>query len=573
LKKKLLSICLSVAIAVALIVVLLPGCEGETVTYDLTIGSGTGGQVTGPGEGTNTYDDGEVVDLVATPDCGYAFDNWTGDTGTIDDVNAAVTNITMNADYDINANFKLIPADHYKFYDVYSEEPVPIGAEVELEDQFGKFTATVTNAELFGNPVEKEHATAVTPIHDPDRHYTIYWLDMGEAVPVTRSIVVNNQFQDDVELTVQGPVALAVPTQKEGHEMVECLNHYLLYYVSEADWAEFTPVEGVNLKDQFIPDGEDATVKGPILFANPVKKTVIGGEVTEIENADLHWVLYDIYDVESPSIEKNGLQIANQFGDNQVLDLTLRDTLAVPTQKIVPPTPPLDHFKCYNALPSSPLELGVDLLDQFHADYFDGVVMEPMMFCNPADKVHGSVTTTSNPDNHLTVYKLLTDTYWYTVTVDNQFNDAATPQTLTVFGPVALAVPTQKLVPGDHGLPKYLDHYLLYQVWEPVPVDVNVDLDDEFPGVAENVTVGPPMYFANPCLKGYIDFTGVWDPDEHLVFYAISDNEEFYGDDIVIKNQFCPEEPCYLDLVPEGQLLGVPSVKLDWAITEEPIGP
>ena len=197
-------------------------------------------------------------------------------------------------------------------------------------------------------------------------------------------------------------------------------------------------------------------------------------------------------------------------------------------------------------------------------------VLEPLMFCNPVDKVHGTVTTTSYPDNHLTVYNLNAATDWWTVTVDNQFNDAAVPQELLVWGPVALAVPTQKVVPGDHGMPKYVDHYLLYQVWEPVPVDVNVDLDDQFPDVASNVSVGPPLYFANPAVKGYVDHSGLWDPDEHLVFYAISDNPEFLPL-VEIMNQFFPEFPVPLELIPAGQMLAVPSVKVEWAPADPPL--
>jgi len=563
----------SIFLIAVMLIVGVVSCEGEPVQYDLVIDSTAGGNVTGPGEGTFTYDEREVVDLVAIPDCGYVFDNWTGDTAGIDDVNAAATNITMSADYSITANFKPIPPDHFKFYDVYYEtEPPVIGMDVQLEDQFGTFDATVGYAMSFGNPVEKEHATAVSPIFNDNRHYTVYWLDFGEEAPVMRSVEVKNQFQENVELTVEGPIALAVPTKKEGHEMVECLNHYLLYYVSEADWLEFTPVEGVNLKDQFIPDGEDVTVIRPYLFANPVKKTVVGGDVAEIEDEDLHWVLYDIWDEAAPSI-KESIQIANQFGNDQILELTYRDTLAVPSQKNVPPTPDLDHFKCYRTLPEEPLDLSVSLLDQFHYDYFSGTVLEPMMFCNPVDKVHGTVTISSNPDNHLTVYKISAPTDWWTVTVDNQFNDAAVPQTLTVYGPVALAVPTQKVTPGDHGMPKYLDHYLLYEVWEPEPVNVTVALDDQFPYSAENVTVGSPMYFANPAVKGYVDHAGIWDPEEHLLFYAISDNEEFYDPEtpVWVKNQFFPEEEVPLYLSPIEQLLAVPSVKVDWAPTEPPI--
>jgi len=72
---------------------------------DLSINSTGGGSVTEPGEGTFTYDEGTVVDLVATPDAGYRFVEWTGDVGTIADVNAVATTITMNGDYSITANF------------------------------------------------------------------------------------------------------------------------------------------------------------------------------------------------------------------------------------------------------------------------------------------------------------------------------------------------------------------------------------------------------------------------------------------------------------------------------------
>jgi hypothetical protein len=72
---------------------------------DITITSTAGGTVTEPGEGTHTYDKGTVVNLVATPNAGYRFVNWTGDVGTIANVEDATTTITMNDDYSITANF------------------------------------------------------------------------------------------------------------------------------------------------------------------------------------------------------------------------------------------------------------------------------------------------------------------------------------------------------------------------------------------------------------------------------------------------------------------------------------
>ena len=73
--------------------------------YNLVIVGTEGGSVIEPGEDTFTYDEGTVVDLVATPGEGYRFDEWTGDVGTIADVNAASTTITMNGDDSITANF------------------------------------------------------------------------------------------------------------------------------------------------------------------------------------------------------------------------------------------------------------------------------------------------------------------------------------------------------------------------------------------------------------------------------------------------------------------------------------
>jgi hypothetical protein len=77
--------------------------------YDLTISSTEGGSVIEPGEGVFTYDEGTVVDLVAEAEEGYRFVEWTGDVGTVADVHAATTTITMNGDYSITANFEEVP--------------------------------------------------------------------------------------------------------------------------------------------------------------------------------------------------------------------------------------------------------------------------------------------------------------------------------------------------------------------------------------------------------------------------------------------------------------------------------
>jgi hypothetical protein len=75
------------------------------LSYNLTVDSTDGGEVTSPGENAFPYDCGTVVDLVAEADLGYHFAKWTGDISTIADSDAAETTITMSGDYSITANF------------------------------------------------------------------------------------------------------------------------------------------------------------------------------------------------------------------------------------------------------------------------------------------------------------------------------------------------------------------------------------------------------------------------------------------------------------------------------------
>lgn len=94
-------------IGVFLIVVALiagtVGCDGGV--YALAVSSTAGGSVTAPGEGIFTYDGGTVVNLTAEAEEGYRFIQWTGNVSTIGDVNSATTNITMNGNYSVTANF------------------------------------------------------------------------------------------------------------------------------------------------------------------------------------------------------------------------------------------------------------------------------------------------------------------------------------------------------------------------------------------------------------------------------------------------------------------------------------
>jgi len=543
-------------IAVALIAV-MAGCNATQYEITMAVNPEEGGTAIDL-TGASPYEAGAKVTIKAEANLSYRFVKWTAPAGTFDDEEATETTFTMPArDVTVTANFELVPPDHYKFYEVGGEK-VPIGEEVQLVDQFGTSNATVEAATYFGNPVEKIHGDMKAPIADENRHYTLYEL-LLEREPESWTVTVNNQFQDDVELTVFGPLYLAVPTQKEDHEAPVCLNHYLVYKA-------YGPMvnDEVVLSDQFIED-EPAVVYEPYYFANPVKKTVVdSGDVAAIEDPDLHWVLYNIWDEASPPIDKR-IQINNQFG-NQTLDLLEQEFLATPSQKLEWEQP-LNHFKCYLAewADEPPMfEVPVQLEDQFVT--INATVLWPELFANPVQKEkmvgeeEWEKTPISDPKDHLTFYLLaynMTPQVWE-VTVTNQFDPAPDYQTLWITGPKYLAVPTQK---GDHSPPDSLDHFLVYEVldytWVP---EASLFLRDQFTEQYADVHV--PKYFAVPAKKTHGSVTTpIIEGDYHLVFYWIDGGSAYNEVPLPIENQFGKQLLWWQQS--EYDLLGAPSVKLD----------
>jgi len=167
------------------------------VRYDLSTSSTAGGSVTTPGEGTFTYDEGAVVNLVATPGVGYLFVEWTGDVGTIDDVYAASTTITMNSDYSITANFEEISSVQYDLTTsstaggsvttpgegvfTYGEASVvDLAAEAEEDYRFVEWTGDV-------GTVDDVYAASTTITMNSDYSITANF----EVVPVTTQAATN----------------------------------------------------------------------------------------------------------------------------------------------------------------------------------------------------------------------------------------------------------------------------------------------------------------------------------------------------------------------------------------------
>jgi hypothetical protein len=463
--------------------------------------------------------------------------------------------VSAGAIYTFTLNFvttQVPELDHFKGY--WVQQGISPNRDVQLEDQFGAVDARVTDPIYFCNPVEKTHDGEVTEIKNDNHHLTVYNLDHEEELQKLR-VEVDNQFGEQ-ELNVQGPVMLAVPTQKEEHNEPEDLDHFLLYY------AMGPPLNVVvQLEDQFHLEPE-VVVLYPAYFANPVQKTDATG-VTEIEDPQAHLVFYEIPE----DLFRTDVSIVDQFGE-QTLSLYGSYLLAVPSQKIsFGPPPSLDHFKFYEVVRGPDADV---LLPQVEDQFYTGIqeveVQSLRYFGNAVAKTHdGVLTSIGDSDRHLSLYDITTPTTQnWLVSVDNQFGR----EILTVTGPVMLAVPTWK---EEHGFPVWLDHYLLYRVIEGADVQEVVDLEDQW-HKESGVEVHRPVYFANPAGKAspYVD----WGPgmpliieneDEHLVFYEIVG--ETFQKDVIILNQLHQQHQTIS--VEEAQLLAVPSEKISF----EPVEP
>jgi ribosomal protein L21E len=81
---------------------------------------------TTPAVAPHTYNQGTVVEITATPTPAalWRFDHWSGDVGTVTDVNDPTTTVIMNGDYTITANFVAITTPGENSYWVYNVDYV-----------------------------------------------------------------------------------------------------------------------------------------------------------------------------------------------------------------------------------------------------------------------------------------------------------------------------------------------------------------------------------------------------------------------------------------------------------------
>jgi hypothetical protein len=211
------------------------------------------------------------------------------------------------------------------------------------------------------------------------------------------------------------------------------LDHFRLYDV-QPYFSGATPV----LKGQFDGAERPAVVGMLRQFANPVSKD---GEAIQDRNSHL-----TIYDVATTFPEPpRTVRVQNQFGEQKLLIDQLL-FLLVPAQKIEPGLgypKELDHFKGYRVFNGPVINRTVSLADQFGVED-EVLVLEPLVFCVPVLKKYGGrVEEIKNPQDHLTVYRIVGKDYHTARQVQDQFFPQ--PIQLAIFRSPALAVPSLKL--------------------------------------------------------------------------------------------------------------------------------
>ncbi|MBO4666439.1 MAG: hypothetical protein J5612_06155 [Paludibacteraceae bacterium] len=185
-------------------------------TYTLTIAADAHGSVNTAVNGT--YNEGDVVKIIATPDDGYKFDKWS------DDDTHATRNITMNKDYNLTAYFTKDEGGGG------GEDPDYYTLTVEV-DPAGAATVYFDGDKVKKNELEVEEGTVVTLTFEEEEGYEFdYWQDGKSKVTKSKYKVTVN---DDMTIILHMIPAQAIENVEDATKPTKVLRNGTIYIFRE----------------------------------------------------------------------------------------------------------------------------------------------------------------------------------------------------------------------------------------------------------------------------------------------------------------------------------------------------
>ncbi len=156
-------------------------------------------------------------------------------------------------------------------------------------------------------------------------------------------------------------------------------------------------------RDQFFPEYRPLVAMRLERLLNPAWK-YHNGQVFPPRDSTAHLTWWDLPDEPVTRL----VRVDNQFGEDQMLQVSMLDFMLLPARKdLTPglPEPPstINHYLCYRVVGPSP-GIPVTLRDQFHQQ--EQLVASATYLCNPCWKRHAGVEYAPYDDTHLVLYRL-----------------------------------------------------------------------------------------------------------------------------------------------------------------------
>ncbi|MFP4609158.1 MAG: InlB B-repeat-containing protein [Candidatus Aenigmatarchaeota archaeon] len=289
----------------------------DVVTYDLTIDSTEGGSEIQPGEGTYTYDEGEIVDLEAVADEGYQFVEWTGDNTTIDDTTANQTTIEMLDNYTITAEFELV--SYELNLDSTSGGNVTEPGEGSFTYQHGTIVdleAIADNNSAFlewsGDNSTIDNATANQTTIEMLDNYTVTAVFDVETYDLTIDSTENGSVVEPGEGTYTygaGEIIGLEAVPDEGYQFVEWTGDNTTIDDTTANQTTIEMLDNYSITAEF----------APITYQLTIDSTE-GGNATEPGEGTFEYQYGTVVDLEA--IADENYTFIEWTGDNQTIDDT-----------------------------------------------------------------------------------------------------------------------------------------------------------------------------------------------------------------------------------------------------------